>query len=42
LGSFIAVIFRKKITFLHSPLCAKLNHSEKDDKCLYNCRYVGR
>jgi aquaporin Z len=42
LGSFIAVIIRKKITFLHSPLCAKLNHSEKDDKCLYNCRYVGR
>jgi len=37
-GSVIAVLIHRALTFLHAPLCAKLNHQELDD-CLFNCEY---
>lgn len=40
LGSVLAVFLHKKIPFLHSPLCAKLNHKDKDKECLYNCSFM--
>ena len=39
LGSLIAVAIHKKISFLHCPLCAKLNHEKMDKDCRYNCNF---
>jgi aquaporin Z len=40
--AFIAVTIRRKIAFLHCPLCAKLNHRKKDKKCMYDCKFEER
>ncbi len=37
-GSIVAAAIHKMVPFLHSPLCAKMNHTA-NDTCLYNCEF---